>query len=111
MSGLCATGRPGPSRTGISKEEHSPRVLSNVGFSVKLPLNCEPRVKAFASLWIKLFPHWPLYVMSEVTAEMIARGRFNDARSPERRRLSDRVREARERLTSAGAGNIVFDLE
>ncbi len=49
--------------------------------------------------------------MSEVTAEMIARGRFADPRSKERRRLSNRMREARERLTSAGAGSIAFDLE
>ncbi len=48
--------------------------------------------------------------MSEVTAEMIARGRFSDARSQERRRLGARVRETRERLTSS-AGSIVFDLE
>jgi two-component system, cell cycle sensor histidine kinase PleC len=49
--------------------------------------------------------------MSEITAEMIARGRSKEARSPERRRLSDRVRETREQLMSAGAGNVVFDLE
>ena len=49
--------------------------------------------------------------MSEITAEMIARGRFNHARSPQRRRLSDRVRETREQLMSAGAGQVVFDLE
>ena len=49
--------------------------------------------------------------MSEVTAEMIARGRYADGRSPERRRMANRVREARERLTSSGAGNIVFDME
>jgi len=49
--------------------------------------------------------------MSEITAEMIARGRFKHARSPQRRRLSDRVRETREQLMSAGAGQIVFDLE
>jgi two-component system cell cycle sensor histidine kinase PleC len=41
---------------------------------------------------------------------MIARGRFADARSQERRRLGSRVREARERLTST-AGSLVFDLE
>ena len=49
--------------------------------------------------------------MSEVTAEMIARGRFADGRSPERRRMANHMREARERLTSSGAGNIVFDVE
>jgi two-component system, cell cycle sensor histidine kinase PleC len=49
--------------------------------------------------------------MSEVTAEMIARGRYADGRSTERRRMANHMREARERLTSAGAGNIVFDLE
>ena len=49
--------------------------------------------------------------MSEVTAEMIARGRYADGRSPERRRVANRVREARERLTSSGAGNVVFDME
>ncbi len=49
--------------------------------------------------------------MSEVTAEMIARGRFSDPRSQERRRQANRLREARERLTSSGAGSIAFDLE
>ncbi len=49
--------------------------------------------------------------MSEVTAEMIARGRYADGRSPERRRMANRMREARERLTSSGAGNIIFDIE
>ncbi len=50
--------------------------------------------------------------MSEVTAEMIARGRFTDARSLERRRLADRVREAREQAdVGSGAGKLVFDLE
>ena len=49
--------------------------------------------------------------MSDITAEMIAPGRSNDTRSPRRRRLSDRVRDTREQLMSAGAGQIVFDLE
>jgi two-component system cell cycle sensor histidine kinase PleC len=49
--------------------------------------------------------------MSEVTAEMIARGRRADPRSPERRLLANRVRETRERLTSTGGGSIAFDLE
>jgi two-component system cell cycle sensor histidine kinase PleC len=49
--------------------------------------------------------------MSDVTAEMIARGPFRDAGSPQRRRLSDRVQEKREQMTSAGAGQLVFDLE
>jgi two-component system cell cycle sensor histidine kinase PleC len=49
--------------------------------------------------------------MPEVTAETIARGRFADARSPERRRMADRVRETRERLTSSSAGKLVFDFE
>ena len=49
--------------------------------------------------------------MSEVTAEMIARGRFKEARSPQRRRLSDRVRDTREQLMSAGACKLIFDLE
>jgi two-component system, cell cycle sensor histidine kinase PleC len=49
--------------------------------------------------------------MSEVTAEMIARGRFADPHSEARRRLANHMREARERLTSSGAGSIVFDLE
>ena len=51
------------------------------------------------------------WFMSEVTAEMIARGRFADGRSPERRRIANQLRETRERLTSTGAGNVVFDLE
>ncbi|WP_264580433.1 sensor histidine kinase [Rhodoblastus acidophilus] len=48
--------------------------------------------------------------MENVTAEMIARGRF-DGRSPERRRMANRLREAREKLSSARAGNVNFDLE
>ncbi len=49
--------------------------------------------------------------MSQVTAEMITRGRFADRRSADRRKLSNRMRETRERLTSSGAGNVVFDIE
>ncbi|MCI4677793.1 HAMP domain-containing histidine kinase [Rhodoblastus acidophilus] len=49
--------------------------------------------------------------MSEVTAEMIARGRFAEAGARERRRMAGRMREARERLTSSGAGNVRFDVE
>jgi two-component system, cell cycle sensor histidine kinase PleC len=49
--------------------------------------------------------------MSEVTAEMIARGRFADRRSADRRRLAHHVRETREKLTSTGAGKLAFDLE
>lgn len=50
--------------------------------------------------------------MSEVTAEMIERGRGPDAdRSARRRRLAARLQEARERLTSAGSGHRAFDLE
>jgi two-component system cell cycle sensor histidine kinase PleC len=47
--------------------------------------------------------------MSDVIAEMIARGRFAEARSPERRRMADRVRETRERLTASEAGATLFD--
>jgi two-component system cell cycle sensor histidine kinase PleC len=49
--------------------------------------------------------------MSQVTAEMIARGRFADRRTQERRRMANSMREARERLTTSGAKNIVFDVE
>lgn len=42
--------------------------------------------------------------MSEVTAEMIARGRFADARSEQRRRRAHGLREARELLTSSRDG-------
>jgi two-component system cell cycle sensor histidine kinase PleC len=49
--------------------------------------------------------------MSEVTAEMIARGRFKDPSAQERRRRANSVRETRERLTSSGTGNVAFDLE
>ncbi len=49
--------------------------------------------------------------MSEVTAEMIARGRFADAGARDRRQRANRLRAARERLTSSGAGSRVFDLE
>jgi two-component system cell cycle sensor histidine kinase PleC len=50
--------------------------------------------------------------MSEVTAEMIERGRGGDPRLvAERRRLSLKVREAREKLTSSGSGHRTFDVE
>jgi two-component system cell cycle sensor histidine kinase PleC len=50
--------------------------------------------------------------MTEVTAEMIERGRGTDPKTAgERRRLAARVREAREKLTSAGSGHRAFDVE
>ena len=50
--------------------------------------------------------------MTEVTAEMIERGRGVDPKIvAERRRLAARVREAREKLTSAGSGYRTFDVE
>ena len=50
--------------------------------------------------------------MSEVTAEMIERGRGADPRvAAERRRIALKVREAREKLTSSGTGLRAFDLE
>jgi two-component system cell cycle sensor histidine kinase PleC len=50
--------------------------------------------------------------MSEVTAEMIVRGRGADPESvAHRRRLAFKVREAREKLTSSGTGHRVFDVE
>jgi two-component system cell cycle sensor histidine kinase PleC len=50
--------------------------------------------------------------MNEVTAEMIERGRGLDPKiAGERRRLAARVREAREKLTSAGSGHRAFDVE
>jgi two-component system cell cycle sensor histidine kinase PleC len=50
--------------------------------------------------------------MTEVTAEMIERGRGVDPKTAaERRRLYAKVREAREKLTSAGSGHRTFDVE
>ena len=50
--------------------------------------------------------------MSEITAEMIERGRGADRRpSSERRRLAYKVQEAREKLTSGGAGHGAFEGE
>ena len=50
--------------------------------------------------------------MSEVTAEMIERGRGGDPKlAAERRRIALKVREAREKLTSSGSGHRSFDLE
>jgi two-component system cell cycle sensor histidine kinase PleC len=50
--------------------------------------------------------------MSEVTAEMIERGRGADPRTTaQRRRLAYKVREARGKLTSNGTGSRVFDVE
>ena len=48
--------------------------------------------------------------MSEITAEMIERGRGADRRSvAERRRLAQRVQNAREKLTSGGEGHGAFE--
>ena len=50
--------------------------------------------------------------MSQITAEMIERGRGADPRSlSERRQLSHKVREAREKLTSGGEGHSAFEIE
>ena len=50
--------------------------------------------------------------MSEITAEMIERGRGADPRSlANRRRLSVKIRETREKLTSTGTGHRAFDIE
>ena len=50
--------------------------------------------------------------MSEVTAEMIERGRGLDPEvAARKRRLASRVRETRERLTSSGTGHRAFDIE
>lgn len=50
--------------------------------------------------------------MSEITAEMIARGRGNIPKlSNERRRLAYKVREAREKLTSGGEGHGAFETD
>ncbi len=50
--------------------------------------------------------------MTEVTAEMIERGRGTDPKvAAERRRLAVKVREAREKLTSTETGHRAFDLQ
>ena len=50
--------------------------------------------------------------MSEVTAEMIERGRGLDPRvAAQRRQLNARMRETRAKLTSDGTGNPIFDHE
>ena len=50
--------------------------------------------------------------MSEVTAEMIERGRESDAElSAHRRRVASKMKEAREKLTSSGSGQRTFDVE
>ncbi|HEY1736914.1 MAG TPA: HAMP domain-containing sensor histidine kinase [Methylovirgula sp.] len=50
--------------------------------------------------------------MTEVTADIVERGRGHDTRTAgERRRTAARVREAREKLTSAGSGHRAFDVE
>ncbi|HMN73730.1 MAG TPA: ATP-binding protein [Rhodoblastus sp.] len=50
--------------------------------------------------------------MSQITAEMIERGRgANSRNSTERRRLAYKVREAREKLTTGGAGHGAFEGE
>jgi two-component system, cell cycle sensor histidine kinase PleC len=50
--------------------------------------------------------------MSQITAEMIERGRGADPKMlNERRRLAHKVREAREKLTTGGAGHGAFELE
>ena len=53
-----------------------------------------------------------LRLMSEVTAEMIERGRGSHGRpDPHRRHLTTQIRGAREKLTSSGSGNRSFDVE
>ena len=50
--------------------------------------------------------------MSEVTAEMIERGRGVDPRvNAQKRRIASKVRETREKLTSSGTGHRAFDIE
>ncbi len=50
--------------------------------------------------------------MSEVTVEMIERGRGPDSeRSAQRRRIASKMKEAREKLTSSGSGYRTFDIE
>ncbi len=50
--------------------------------------------------------------MSEVTAEMIERGRDNNSRViAQRRQIAARLRDAREKLTSSGSGRRTFDVE
>ncbi len=50
--------------------------------------------------------------MSEVTAEMIERGRGGDPQvTARRRKISSKVRQAREKLTSDGTGRRIFDVE
>ena len=49
--------------------------------------------------------------MTEVTAEMIERGRGADPRiAAQRRKIALKVREAREKLTSSGSGHRAFDI-
>ncbi len=50
--------------------------------------------------------------MSEVTAEMIERGRGVDPKvAAQKRRIASKVRETREKLTSSGTGYLAFDIE
>lgn len=50
--------------------------------------------------------------MTEVTAEMIERGRGADPKvAAERRRLAIKIREAREKLTSTETGHRAFDVQ
>src|ERR1035437_10165721 len=50
--------------------------------------------------------------MSEVTAEMIERGRGVDPKvTAHKRRIASKVRETREKLTSSGTGHRAFDIE
>ena len=50
--------------------------------------------------------------MVQVTAEMIERGRSGDPKAAaQRRQMTSKVREARERLTSSGTGLRAFDIE
>jgi two-component system cell cycle sensor histidine kinase PleC len=50
--------------------------------------------------------------MSEVTAEMIERGRGVDPKvTAQKRRIASKVRETREKLTSSGTGHRAFDIE
>ena len=74
---------------------------------------CEPVIKvSWACFGAVRRVDEPVPYMSEVTAEMIERGRETDAdRSAHRRRVASKMREARERLTSSGSGQRTFDVE
>ncbi len=90
-------------------------LFANYAVCVKFSASCEALINDFRGILAVVNCEEierPGTGMSEITAEMIERGRGADPRIvAERRRVASKVREAREKLTSSGTGYRAFDVE